>query len=154
LDLGGFGYDSAARVAWLPENYRGPLCPGDRFVAVGGKAIRDGREYAAIMEEQKEEKAIVVTVERGKEKLRLETRVLLAKREELITARVQARYEPDLKEILILSRTVAEMRVTIPAQWTPAAISWNGSDVLKAESAGCWILNGEKDPPSARACEK
>jgi hypothetical protein len=84
--------------------------------------------------------------------VRLETRILLPKREEVITARIQGRYLPDQKELLIISRTVTQMRVRIPAEWAPVNVSWNGLDVVKAESAGCWTLSLEKDPPDAAKC--
>src|SRR5258707_2390996 len=37
---------SGAAVAWLPGDYQGPLKLNDRIVAVAGKELRDGREYA------------------------------------------------------------------------------------------------------------
>ena len=157
LAFGPFGYDPAAGgpgavVAWLPPNYQGPLKLNDRIVSIAGKEIRDGREYSEQMDEIKEEKAVAVAVQRGKERLRLETKIVLPKREELITARVQGRYLPDQKELFIVSRTVTEMRVQIPAEWAPVTVSWNGLDVIKAESSGCWTLSIEKDPPSAVPC--
>ena len=88
----------------------------------------------------------------GKERVRLETRIVLPKREEVITARIQGRYLPDQKELLIISRVVTQIRVRIPAEWTPISVSWNGLDVMKAESAGCWTLSIEKDPPEAAKC--
>jgi len=42
--------------------------------------------------------------------------------------------------------------VRVPAEWTPVSVSWNGLDLVKAEAAGCWVLNIEKDPPSAVPC--
>ena len=120
--------------------------------AVAGKELRDGRDYAQYMDEIKEEKPIAVLVQRGKERVRLDTRILLPKREEVITARVQGRYLPDQKELLIISRAVTQIRVRIPPEWTPVTVSWNGLDVLKADSAGCWVLTMEKDPPEAAKC--
>jgi hypothetical protein len=157
LALGPFGYDPHASgpgavVGWLPADYPGPLKLNDRIVAVAGKELRDGREYAQHMDEITEDKPVAVVVQRGKERLRLETKILLPKREELVTARVQGRYLPDQKELLLISRTVTQMRVRIPAEWTPVSVSWNGLDLVKAESAGCWVLSIEKDPPEASKC--
>jgi hypothetical protein len=99
-----------------------------------------------------DEKPVAILVQRGKERLRLETKIVLPKREEVITARIQGRYLPDQKELLIISRAVTHARITIPQEWTPVSVSWNGLDVLKAESAGCWELSIEKDPPEASKC--
>ena len=82
----------------------------------------------------------------------MEATIVLPKREELITARVQGRYSPDEHEILIISRTVTQLRVRIPAEWAPVRVSWNGLDALQAESAGCWLLSIEKDAPEANKC--
>jgi pimeloyl-ACP methyl ester carboxylesterase len=155
LAFGPFGYDPQSPgpgvlVGWLPADYKGPLKLNDRLVSVAGKDVRDGRDYAEQMDEIKEEKPVAVVVQRGKERVRLETKILLPKRDELITARVQGRYLPDQKELLLISRTVTQMRVRIPAEWTPVSVSWNGLDLLKAESAGCWVLN--IDPPEASKC--
>jgi hypothetical protein len=157
LALGPFGYDGAAPgpgalVAWLPANYQGPLKLDDRIVSVDGKEMRDGRDYARQMDEIKDDKSVAVLVQRGKERLRLETKIVLPKREELVTARVQGRYMAEQKELLIISRAVTQMRVRIPAEWTPVSVSWNGLDLLKADAAGCWVLTIEKDPPEVARC--
>jgi hypothetical protein len=157
MAIGPFGFDPladgpGALVGWLPDRYQGPLKLNDRVVSVAGKELRDGREYAQYMDEIKEEKPVAVLVQRGKDRVRLETRTVLPQRGEVITARIQGRYLPDQKELFIVSRAVAEFRVRIPAEWTPVSVSWNGLDVLKAESAGCWTLNMEKDAPEAAKC--
>jgi hypothetical protein len=141
-----------ALVGWLPAHYQGPLKLNDHIVSVAGKDVRDGREYTQLMDEIKEEKPVAILVQRGKERVRLETRIVLPKREEVITARTQGRYLPEQKELLIISRTVTQIRVRIPAEWTPVNVSWNGLDVVKAASAGCWALALEKDPPDAAKC--
>jgi hypothetical protein len=105
-----------------------------------------------MLDEIKEEKPVAILVQRGKERVRLESRIVLPKREEVITARIQGRYLPDQKELLLISRAVTEVRVRIPAEWTPVSVSWNGLDVVKAESAGCWVLSLE-DPPAAAKCK-
>jgi hypothetical protein len=157
LAIGPFGFDPlapgpGALVGWLPKNYQGPLRLNDRIVIVAGKEARDGREYSQLMDDIKEEKAVAVLVQRGKERTRIETRIVLPKREETTTARIEARYTPDQKELLLISRAVTQVRVTIPPEWTPASVSWNGLDVPKLESAGCWLLSIEKDPPQASKC--
>jgi hypothetical protein len=157
LALGPFGYDPRAPgpgvlVAWLPAEYKGPLKLNDRIVSVAGKELGDGREYARQMDEMTDDKSVAVQIQRGKERLRLETKIVLPKREELVTARVQGRYLPDQKELLLISRAVTQMRVRIPAEWTPVSVSWNGLDLVKAESAGCWVLSIERDAPEASKC--
>jgi hypothetical protein len=157
LAIGPFGFDPladgpGALVAWLPDHYQGPLKLNDRIVSVAGKELSNGREYTQALDEIKEEKPVAILVQRGKDRVRLETRILLPKREEVITARIQGRYLPDQKELLIISRAVTQLRVRIPAEWAPVNVSWNGLDVVKAESAGCWTLSIEKDPPEAAKC--
>jgi pimeloyl-ACP methyl ester carboxylesterase len=157
LSIGPFGYDPlapgpGALVAWLPDNYNGPLKIDDRIVAVAGKEMKDGREYTQSMDEINEEKSVAVLVQRGKERVRLESKIVLPKREELITARVQGRYSPDSKELLLISRAVTQARLTIPPEWAPLSVSWNGLDLPKMESAGCWVLSIEKEPAEAAKC--
>ena len=157
MAIGPFGFDPLAEgpgalVGWLPAHYQGPLKLNDRIVSVAGKEMRDGREYTRFMDTLEDEKPVAILVQRGKERVRLETRIVLPKREEAITARIQGRYLPDQKELLIISRAVTQARVRIPAEWTPVSVSWNGLDVMKAESAGCWVLSLEKDQTSAVKC--
>jgi hypothetical protein len=152
LDLGGFGYDPSApepgvRVVWLPPDYKGPLKLGDRIVSVGGRAIKDAQDYLTMMDEA-EEKPAAVIVERGKERLRLETRILVARREETATARVQGRFLADTREILVVTRGVGELKMQVPPQWAPARVNWNGNDLGSAERPGCWIIA----LPAARPC--
>ncbi len=155
LTLGGFGFDLRAPgpgvlVSWLPPNYSGPLKLEDRIVAVGGKPVQDAREYVRLMEGQTEERGVGVMVERGKQRIRLESRVALAKREENLTARVQAEYLSDAREMLVITRGVGALRLTLPAYWTPCPINWNGNDAGKAEAGGCWLLT---PGAPARKCE-
>jgi hypothetical protein len=157
LDLGGFGFSAAEAgpgvlVSWLPPKYAGPLKLNDRIMEIGGKPLADAQAYVRLMDQTVEEKPVAVSVERGKARVRLETRIVVPKREETVTARVQGRYLPDLHEIQILSRTVAQMRITVPPEWVPASINWNGSDLVKAETAGCWLLNEQKELLSAAKC--
>jgi len=157
LALGGFGYDATQpgpgiTVSWLPPNYTGPLKLGDRILAIAGKPIANADEYARLLEETAEEKAVAIRVQRGKEQIRLETRILLPKREELITARVRAEYSPESGEVLVLTRAVKTFRITIPKSWTPVSINWNGNVVLEAREGGCWNVT-EDGSPTARPCE-
>jgi hypothetical protein len=132
-------------VDFLPEGYKGPLKVGDRLTALSGKTIQDPKHYVEMMGEVKEEKPVAVTIERmeGKEKerVRLVTRYVLRKREEVITARIQAEYLPEPKEIVIVTRTVAALRVTVPEEWAPATINWNGQQVATPHNAGCYVLS-------------
>lgn len=150
LDFGGFGYSATKPgpgvvVEFLPENYKGPLKVGDRLVALSGKNIADPKHYVEMMGEVREEKPVAVTIERmeGKEKdrIRLVTRYVLRKREEVITTRIQAEYLMDAKEIVIVTRTVAALRVTVPEAWAPATINWNGQQVATPHNAGCYVLS-------------
>ena len=136
LDLGGFAWNPndpgpGAVVSWLPENYQGPLKLNDRLVALGGKPLADAKALTELLDQTTEEKPVVATVQRGKDRLRVVTRIVLPRREETVTARVQARYLSDLKEVQVLSRTVAEMRLTVPEAWVPAGLNWNGTDLAK-----------------------
>lgn len=145
LDLGGFGYKLDATgpglaVEWLPQNYKGPLKLGDRIVSVAGQEIRDARSYAEMMDRMSDEKAVGIILQRGKERLRLETRIILPKRAEAVTVRVQAQYLSDARELLVISRGVTELRVSLPPYWVPCPINWNGTDLGKADSGGCWLL--------------
>jgi len=157
LDLGGFGYDMQAPgpgllVTWLPEHYSGPLKLNDRIVSIGGKPLRDGREYVALMDQTTEERPVAVMVERGKQRLRLETSIVLPKRGTAITARVQGQYLVEMKEVQVISRAVAQMKLTLPPEWVPAAINWNGVEVVKADAPGCWQLEVQKELMSGKKC--
>jgi len=157
LDLGGFGFDAQAAgpgvvVSWLPEHYSGPLKLKDRIVSIGGQPLADARDYLDQMDHTAEEKPVAILVERGRERVRLETRIVLPKRQGAVTARVQGHYLVDLKQVQILSRAVAQMKITLPPEWTPVSINWNGSDVAEAATAGCWLLDEQKELLSAKKC--
>ena len=157
LDLGGFGYqpDDAGPgllVTFLPEKYSGPLKKGDRIVALDGRELANARQYHDLMVQVKEDRAASVMVQRGKERVRLETSVMLPKRTPVVTARVQAKYAPEEKEIQIVSRAVTEMQVTIPAEWVPAALNWNGIALEKLEAPGCQLLSMEKALENVKMC--
>lgn len=157
LDLGGFGYSRDDKgpgvlVNWLPDKYSGSLKLNDRISAIGGKPLKDATELEQLLESTVEEKPVVVSVQRGKDRVRLETRIVLPRREEVVTARVQGKFLPEEKEIQVVSRTVTELRVTIPEAWAGAALSWNGTPLVKVEAAGCWVLTLDKQLQSAKPC--
>ena len=52
----------------------------------------------------------------------------------------------------MLSRTVSAMRLAIPEAWVPAGLNWNGTDLAKADAAGCWLLEEKNQLLSARRC--
>ena len=145
LGLGGFGYKLDAPgpgvlVEWLPEKYKGPLQLGDRIVELAGKEIRDARQYAETMDQTTEEKPVAIMLERAKERRRVETRIVLPKRAELVTVRVQAQFLADSRELLVITRGITELRVTLPDYCVPCPINWNGNQAGQADSAGCWLL--------------
>ncbi|MGE5569232.1 MAG: hypothetical protein ACM3S5_09380 [Rhodospirillales bacterium] len=154
LAIGGFGFNAGVPgpgvlVEWLPDNYKGPLKLGDRIVAVAGKEIADGYAYVNMMNDVQEEKRVGVILLRGKERIRIETRIVVPERGEAFTARVQARYFADSKEVLVISRGVGELRIMLPDHWAPAGINWNGDVLGTADAGGCWVLAaGQK----ARKC--
>ena len=158
LDLGDFGFKTdepgpGVLVTSLPEKYSGPLKTGDRLVALDGRPIENARQYADTMDKATDEKPATVTVQRGKERIRVETRIILPRRESGVSARVQAQYLPAEKEIQIVSRTVTEMRVTLPPEWVPGTLSWNGLALENLKEAGCWMLSIQKELLHAEKCK-
>jgi hypothetical protein len=160
LDLGAFAYKTEDRgpgilISSLPEKYNGRLKIGDRIVELNGRPIADAQAYTAMMAEFKEEKPVAVMVERGKEKFRLETSVVLASRAPGVTARVKASFGGGENEIQIVSRAVREMQVTVPPRWTPAVMNWNGVPVGKTEARQgpqCLLLRIEKELENMAQC--
>jgi predicted esterase len=157
LDLGGFGYkkdDSGPGilVSFLPEKYNGPLRMGDRIISLDGREVKDARQYVDLMAKFTETKSTAVMVQRGKDKQRIETQVVLPRRDLVVTARVEAQYLPADKEIQIVSRTVTEMRVTVPPQWAGSKLFWNGLSLSNSVEAGCWALAVEKELLHAARC--
>ena len=158
LDLGGFLFKTddpgpGVPVTSLPEKYNGPLKAGDRLIALDGKPLASAVQYLELMEKVTEERAAVVTVQRGKERIRVETRITLPRRETGVTSRVEAQYLPADKEIQIVSRTITEMRVTVPPEWVPAALLWNGLTLENLKEAGCWTLSVQKELLHAEKCK-
>jgi hypothetical protein len=158
LDLGAFGFKvddptPGVLVTSLPEKYSGPLKSGDRLMALDGKPLANARQYLELLEKITEEKPATVTVQRGKERIRVETRITLPRRETGVTARVQAQYLPAEKEIQIVSRTITEMRVTVAPWWVPATLVWNVLTLLNLNEAGCWMLSVQKELLRAEKCK-
>jgi hypothetical protein len=160
LDLGGFGYRKddpgpGVLVSYLPEKYNGPLKMGDRIVALGGRPIENAKQYVEYVAKVTEETPIVATVQRGKERIRVETSIVLPRREPVVTARVQGRYSPEDKDIQITSRSAKEMRVTIPAEWADGArLYWNGLALEKIAGPGCYLLTMDREILHAAPCAK
>jgi hypothetical protein len=157
LDLGGFGYkpDDAGpgiAVTYLPEKYSGPLKMGDRIVEIEGKPIANAHQYREIMSKYTEDKRVTVMVERAKRRDRVETRVAMERVDSSLTARVQGSYDMDDKLVLVISRGVTEMRVTIPEQWVGSGLMWNGLSMEKIEKPGCILLTIDKEALHAAAC--
>jgi hypothetical protein len=158
LDLGAFGFKTdepgpGVLVTSLPKDYSGPLKMNDRLVALDGKSIADPRQYADWLDKITDEKPVTVTVQRGKERIRVETRVVLPRREGGVSARVEAQYLPADKEIQIVSRTVTEMRITVPPHWVPATLLWNGLTLENLKEPGCWMLSMQKEILHAEKCK-
>jgi len=158
LDLGGFGFKledpgPGVLVSFLPEKYNGPLKLNDRIVTLDGRPIPDVKEYLELLEKFTEDKAAVVGVQRGKDRIRIETHVVLPRRDAGVTARVEAQYLPAEKEIQIVSRTATEMRVTVPADWLPASVLWNGLTLESIKEPGCWLLSMQKELLRAEKCK-
>jgi pimeloyl-ACP methyl ester carboxylesterase len=134
------GPGPGALVQSIAPNFKGPFKAGDRIVAIAGKEISDARQYAQFMSGWTEARTVGVLVERGKERVRFEAPIVIPPREERTTARVQVQFLPDTRELLVITRGVAELIVNLPGYWTPCPINWNGDDLGTATEAGSWIL--------------
>ena len=158
LDLGGFGYKTddpgpGILVSYLPDKYNGPLKMNDRIMALDGKPLENAARFAETMNRTTDERPVVATVQRGKDRIRVETRIVVPRRDNLVTARVEAQYLAADKEIQIVSRTISEMRVTIPPEWALGGkLYWNGLSLEKIDSPGCIILTIEKELLHAARC--
>jgi predicted esterase len=158
LDLGEFTYNledpgPGVLVSTLLPKYSGPLKVGDRIVELDGKPLENAAQFADLMARKTREDRAIAMVQRGKERIRMETRVILPRKELIVTARVQGTYTPGEKRIEIISRTVTEMRVTVPEHWLPADIFWNGLSLEGATKAGCVLLTVDKEILHAAACQ-
>jgi hypothetical protein len=159
LNLGAFGFNPdepgpGALVTVLPNRYYGPLKVGDRIVALEGRPLENARAYLDAMAKYTEEKPVVATVQRGKDRIRMETRVVVPRKDPVVTARVQAKYLPADREIQIVTRTVKEMRVTIPPQWAgDTRLYWNGLALEQIDGPGCYVLTEESELLHATRCK-
>ena len=157
LDLGGFGYRGddpgpGVGVVFVPEKYTGPLKVGDRLVALDGKPIDNARQLIQTLAKADATRYTVVMVQRGKDHVRIETRIVVPHREVVVTARVKAQYDPESHEILLITRSVTDMRVTVPIAWIPAELNWNGLTLETLKTAGCYALTLEKELLHAAPC--
>ena len=157
LDLGAFGYKPddpgpGVLVSHLPAKYSGPLKVGDRIAELDGRPIADAREFQNMMAQANQERRAVVMVQRGKERTRIETRILVPHRDFVPTARVQGKYDPAQRQITIISRSVTEMRVTVPEAWAGASLWWNGLSLEKIDQPGCVRLTIDKELLHAGPC--
>jgi len=157
LDLGNFLYqkDDAGPgvLVSLPAKYSGPLKNGDRLVSLDGKPIENARQFTETMATTVEEKPVAVMVERGKNRVRLETRTVVPKRDAFATARAQARFVVEDREIQIVTRTVLQLQVNIPPQWVPATLYWNGLALEDLKAPGCIALKMEKELLRSERCQ-
>jgi hypothetical protein len=156
LDLGAFSYKPddpgpGVLISHLPEKYSGPLKLGDRITALDGRPIADAHEFQDLMYKATEGKAVVM-IQRGKERTRVETRIVVPHHDFIPTARVQGKYDPAQKQILIISRTVTEMRLTVPEAWAGASLLWNGLALENIDKAGCVLLTIDKELLHAGPC--
>ena len=157
LDLGGFSYKKddpgpGVLVSALPEKYSGPLKVGDRIVELDGREIGDARRFTEKMGQVTEERAVMAMVERSGRRIRVETRYALPRVDAFATARVQGQYVADERVIQIISRTITQMRVTVPQQWAGGTLNWNGLPLEKIEEPGCILLTVEKELLHAAKC--
>lgn len=157
LDLGNFGFKRddpgpGVLVSFLGEKYNGPLKMGDRIIEFEGKPIKDSHAYIDLMNQVVSNRRVVIMVLRGKERQRIETTVLAPHRETTPTARVQARYDPETRQIEVISRTVTEMRATVPPQWIPSGLNWNGLSIEEINKPGCILLKMDKEILHAEVC--
>jgi hypothetical protein len=159
LDLGGFGYKLSepgpgVLVSYLPEKYPGPLKMGDRIVGIDGKTIENASNYLELLAKFTESKPVVATLQRGKDRIRVETAVILPRRDATVTARVQGKFDAGEHEIQIISRTIKEMKVTIPPDWAQDShLLWNGLALEKIAAPGCWTLTIDKELLRAARCQ-
>jgi len=158
LDLGGFGWKlddpgPGLLVSFLPEKYSGPLKLNDRIIAVDGKQIADAKQFQEMVDKVTDESHTTAMVQRGKDRIRVETRWLVPRRDATVSARVQGEYLPAEKTIQIISRTVTEMRVMVPPAWVPGSLNWNGVPLEEIKEPGCWDLTMQKEILHAEKCK-
>ena len=157
LDLGGFGYKTddpgpGLLVTFLPQKYTGPLKLGDRLMELDGKPIENPAQYAATMARMNETRHAAVMLERGKNRIRIETAVVVPRHDTFVTARVQGRYDAEEKQVLIISRMVTKINLTLPPHWLPATLLWNGLSLENVAQPGCIQLTIDHELLHAAPC--
>ena len=125
----------------------------DRIVALDGKAIADAKQFQDMLDKVTDESHTVATVQRGKDRIRVETRFVVPRRDAAVSARVQAEYLPAEKTVQVISRTVTEMRVNISPAWVPGSLMWNGLALEEIKEPGCWVLTMQKEILHAEKCK-
>jgi hypothetical protein len=65
---------------------------------------------------------------------------------------VQGKYDSQSKTLRVVSRSISEMRLNIPPQWTPLELSWDGLVLDRIEKPGCYLLSIDKELLNARRC--
>jgi hypothetical protein len=100
-----------------------------------------------------DESHAVAMVQRGKDRIRVETRWIVPRRDATVSARVQGEYLASEKAIQIISRTVTQMRVNVPSAWVPGALYWNGLSLEEIKEPGCWDLTMQKEILHAERCK-
>jgi hypothetical protein len=137
LAIGQFGYTPDIEVT----KAMGPLKTGDRIIAFNGKEVNDHNEYERLLARMNEDQAVTLTVQRGKQRQRIETSAKVAQRDEPLSGRIRGEYSVESKELLVISRAVAEFAIQLPRPWSGATINWNGVEVSKNTAAGCWLVS-------------
>ena len=64
----------------------------------------------------------------------------------------RSHYLPEYRQIEIVSRAVTEMRVTLPQDWVPGDLFWNGLSLENIKTAGCHLLKLDKELLHAGPC--
>ena len=97
---------------------------------------------------------MVATIQRGKDRVRIDTAIVMPRREAVVTARVQGKFDAAERELQIIRRTVKEMQVTVPPEWSQdSRLLWNGVALEKIEAPGCWLLTIDKELLHAARCQ-
>jgi hypothetical protein len=150
LQLQGFRYapddpGPGLTIVSVEPAYATRVRAGDRITALDGRPIENARQFEKTLETVTEERPAVVMVERGKDRRRIDTRIIVPKRDPVVTARVQARHIPETDSVEIISRQASALRVTAPRQWVPVEVNWNGLGMEKITEPGCIELWIEKE---------
>ncbi len=150
LQLRGFRYapddpGPGLTITYIEPAFATQIKIGDRITALDGKPIANASQFEKILETITEGRPAVLMIERGKERRRFETSVVVPKRDAVVTARVQAKRIPESDSIEIISRQVSALRVTVPRQWVPVEVNWNGLGMEKLTEPGCVELWIEKE---------